>query len=209
MGIAAVVGASEFNAAAFEERWRSGSYDYLVAVDGGFAHLESVGAVPDIAIGDFDSLGYVPSGVPVEAHTPCKAASDMELGLRHLQAAGHSRAHVYGALGGRLDHTVANLQLLALLSEEGMELAAIGNDQVVAMLTGPGALELPRLDQGTVSVFSMSDEVDGLLEEGMRYAFDSPRLTNRSTRGLSNELIGKPARVTVGKGTLVIFHPLA
>ena len=67
---------------------------------------------------------------------------------------------------------------------------------------------LPLLDSGTVSVFALNDQVDGLFEEGMLYAFDSPQLTNRSTRGLSNELIGRPARVHIAQGTLIVFCPL-
>lgn len=205
----ALVGASDFNEDVFRRRVAEGAFAAVVAVDGGVASVRAAGVEPTVAIGDFDSLGYVPEGVPVQRHTPFKAASDMELGVLWAQHHGARRIEAYGALGGRLDHTIANLQLFARVSEEGAQVRLVGLDQQVAFLTGPATLELPPLPQGTVSVFAACDQADGVLEEGMRYSFDSPRLTNRSTRGLSNELIGQPARVSVGEGTLIVIFPLA
>ena len=208
METCAFVGASDFNEAHFAQQAEAGAYDAVIAVDGGYEALRRIGITPSVAIGDFDSLGYVPDDVPVQRFDPCKAASDMELALAYACEQGARRVEVYGALGGRLDHTVANIQLLARFSEQGMEASAIGLDQRVAFVTGPAVYELPLLDSGTVSVFALNDQVDGLLEEGMRYAFDSPQLANRSTRGLSNELIGRPARVHIAQGTLIVFCPL-
>lgn len=209
MATFALVGAADFNQEHFKRRTGEGAYAAVIAVDGGYRSVVEAGCVPSLAIGDFDSLGYVPDDVPVQRFSPCKAESDMELGLRHAREQGAGSVEVYGALGGRLDHTVANLQLLAKYSELGMQVSAIDSEQRVAFVTGPATYDLPLLDQGTVSVFSLCDQVDGLLEEGMLYSFDDPWLTNRSTRGLSNELVGKPARVSVGEGTIVVFCPLA
>ena len=209
MGICALVGASDFNEAHFRQRMEDGAFDLVVAVDGGYEALGGGGRRPPRCLGDFDSLGYVPSDVPVQRFTPFKAESDMELGLRYACEQGASEVEAYGALGGRLDHTVANLQLFAKYSERGLRVSAVGLDERVAFVTGPAAYELPHLEKGTVSVFALNDQVEGLFEEGMLYSFDSPRLTNRSTRGLSNELVGQPASVRVGQGTVVVFCPLA
>ena len=84
--------------------------DSCIAVS--YTHL-AVDCAPDLAMGDFDSLGYVPEGMSVKAFSPEKDASDMELALEEALARGADAVEVYGALGGRLDHTVANLQLLA------------------------------------------------------------------------------------------------
>lgn len=209
MGLFALVGASDFNEGHFARRMGEGAFEKVIAVDGGYEALRRIGCVPAMAIGDFDSLGYVPDDVPVQRFDPRKAASDMELALRCAWDRGARQVEAYGALGGRLDHTVANIQLFAKYSEKGVALSAIDLDQRVVFVTGPATYELPRLDQGTVSVFALNDRVDGLLEEGMLYGFDGPELTNRSTRGLSNELIGQPARVHVEEGTLIVFCPLA
>lgn len=84
----ALVGASEFNSEQFSARNGAGAFDAVIAVDGGFTSLADVGCAPDLAIGDFDSLGYVPEGVEVLVFPPEKDASDMELALGEAVARG-------------------------------------------------------------------------------------------------------------------------
>jgi len=205
----ALVAASDFNAAAFTDRWSAGAFDLIVAVDGGFAHLQSVSCDPDVAVGDFDSLGYVPTCKEVIEHPTHKDKSDLELALDYVLARGAGRVVVYGALGGRLDHSVGNLQMCARFAECGVAVELVDVECVVSVLVGPGTLELPRLERGTVSVFSAVDEARCVTERGMEYALEGENLTNRTTRGLSNELIGRPSSVTVEEGTLFVFHPIA
>ena len=204
-----LVATSDFNDRHFSERWSAGAFDAVIAVDGGYAHLEKARCAPDVAIGDFDSLGFVPEGCAVIEHPPHKDKSDLELALDYAAEHGFSRLFLYGALGGRLDHTVANLQMCARFAEQGAQVQLVGTDCLVSILVGPGMLELPPLERGTVSVFSAVDESCGVSERGMEYPLDNATLTNRTTLGLSNELIGKPAAVSVEAGTLFVFHPLA
>lgn len=204
----ALVGASDFNAGHFAARREEGAFDAVIAVDGGFASLTAAGCAPDLAIGDFDSLGYVPKGVEVLAFPPEKDASDMELALGDAVARGADAVEVYGALGGRLDHTLANLQLLASFAERGLEVAAVGERESVAFVVGPGELRLPAARSGIVSVFSLTDVSLGVVEEGLKYGLDGVVLTNRTSWGLSNELVGAPARIALESGTLAVFLPL-
>lgn len=78
-----------------------------------------------------------PRACPVKAFSPEKDASDMELALEEALARGADAVEVYGALGGRLDHTVANLQLLASFAERGLAVAAVGERERIAFLVGP------------------------------------------------------------------------
>lgn len=204
MGTCCLVATSDFNAQDFARR----SFDFVIAVDGGFTHLEAVGCVPDVCIGDFDSLGYVPKGMRAIEHPTHKDKSDLELALDYAAEKSFERVVVYGALGGRLDHSVANLQMCARFAEAGMDVELVGVDCAVSILVGPGTLELPAL-QGTVSVFSAVDESRGVTEKGMEYSLDNATLTNRTTLGLSNELVGQPATVSVETGTLLIFHNIS
>lgn len=169
--------------------------------------MESIGCTPDVCIGDFDSLGYVPEGACVIEHPTHKDKSDLELALDYMADKGFDRIVVYGALGGRLDHSVASLQACARYAETGVEIELIGIDCAVSVLVGPDELELPAT-QGTVSVFSAVDVSRGVTETGMEYPLDDAVLTNRTTRGLSNELVGRPATVSVEEGTLFVFHPV-
>ena len=205
----ALVAASDFNRGDFSKRWKAGAFDSVIAVDGGYAHLRMIDCIPDVSIGDFDSLGYVPEGDNVIIHPTHKDESDLELALDYVRSRGFDRVVVYGALGGRLDHSVASLQTCAWFAEQGMQVQLVDADCAVSILVGPGTLDLPLLDEGTVSVFSAVAESRGVSEEGMEYSLDNAVLTNRTIRGLSNELIGKPACVSLEEGTLYVFHPLA
>lgn len=209
MAICALVGATDFNGNDFLKRYKSGEIAYTVAVDAGLTHLKHIGVVADMAVGDFDSLGYVPKGKNVFCYPTQKDKSDMELAVEHAVGRGFDTLLFYGALGGRLDHTLANLQLCARYSEENIDITGIGDSYAVKLLTGPDMISLPVLKSGTVSVFAANDVVRGVVERGMAYSFDDEILSNRTSRGLSNELTGKEATVAVQSGTLYVFYPLS
>lgn len=208
MAVCALVGASNFNGSDFSARFARGTFDFVVAVDAGYAYLQDIGVQADVALGDFDSLGHVPTAVPVVKHPVIKDDSDMALAMDYAAGRGFDELYVYGGLGRRLDHTLANLQVFALYSERGLTVTAVDDSCVLRLLTGPGSFEIPARDSGTVSVFAACDEAVGVVETGMKYSLKGATLTNRTSLGLSNELEGKPARISVERGTLYIFYPL-
>lgn len=208
MKTCALVGAADFNAEHFKERYDAGAFEYVIAVDGGFAHLEALGVAPDMALGDFDSLGYVPKAPRVAQHPAKKEQTDMELALNRAKAMRHDRAYVYGGLSGRLDHTLANLQLFAAFSAKDMRVVGVGDTFEVTAITGPDTLELPALERGTLSLLSMSDKAEGVFERGLEYELDNATISNRTSRGVSNEFIGEEVLVGVEKGTVLVFSPL-
>lgn len=218
MATCALVGASDFNDACFRAEFAAGKFDAVFAVDGGFAALARTGVTPDVAIGDFDSLGFVPEAPEVLEYPVHKDESDMELALMLACERGFAEAQVYGALGGRLDHTLANLALFAAFSEKGLRVTAVDVPEkesaegvlgtALTFLTGPAKLELQPAPGGKVSVFSMSDACEDVTELGLAYPLDHVTLTNRTSWGLSNEFTESPATVSLAHGTLVVFHPI-
>ena len=208
MSYCALVGAADFNAEHFLYQWEDGFFDFIIAVDGGFAHLEAIGVKPDMAVGDFDSLGYVPQCRRVSRHPVKKDKTDMELAIEKALFWKQDNLYVYGGLSGRLDHTLANLQLFAKFSERGVYVTGIGEDFAVRALTGPDVYHLPPLDEGIVSVIAASDMVEGVFETGLLYSLDDESLSSRTSRGISNECIGQKACIGAEQGTLLIFHPL-
>ena len=204
----ALVAASDFNERHFLACDAAGSFDCIVAVDGGFAHLESVGRTSDVALGDFDSLGYVPQAPEVLSFPSHKDKSDLEIAFDYAIKHGADSVIVYGAVGGRLDHTMANLQMAARFAEEGVAVTFVTNDCAIRIVVGPSRFDLPLLEHGTVSVFSARDRAYGVVETGLEYPLDTEVLTNRTSLGVSNELTGQPASVSVREGTLFVFHPL-
>ena len=206
MGTCALVGAVEFNAKHFAAQ----AFDCVIAVDAGYVHLEKIGVVPDLVVGDFDSLGYVPDHPHVETHPSHKDASDIELAMDRAVADGFDTLVVYGCLSGRLDHTYGVLQLLARFARKGLRVFAVGDTFAVCALEGGkfGAIRFDAVESGTLSAFALSDEVRGVDEIGLEYPLDKAILTNDEPLGVSNEFIGKPATVSVEEGTLLVFFPL-
>lgn len=202
----ALVGAAPFNSHHFLEE----SFPVVVAVDGGYAHVSAAGVKPQFCLGDFDSLCYVPHEAEVEVHPAMKDDSDTALALSWAHEKGIASVAVYGALGGRLDHTMATLQGMVGFARKGMRLVAVGQDCLVAFLSGRGwnQLVLPAGLEGTVSVFAASDVARGVSEEGLKYGLDNVALTNDVTLGLSNEFTGQESRISVREGELMVFLPL-
>ena len=187
----------------------TGEGDFIIAADKGLLYLQNLGITPNLVIGDFDSLGYIPRAKRVSRHPVNKDASDMELALQRAANYRHTDIYVYGGIGGRLDHTLANLQLFAAYSERGFYVTGIAEGFAIRCVTGPDVFTLPdNVEKGTVSVFAANDRAEGVIERGLEYSLDDEPLTNRTSLGLSNELIGQEATIAVESGTLYVFYPL-
>ncbi|MDO5042004.1 MAG: thiamine diphosphokinase [Slackia sp.] len=202
----ALVGAASFDSAHFAKE----RFDAVVAVDGGYASLADSGFSADFALGDFDSLGYVPCDVPVERHPSMKDDSDTALALDWARLRGYSSVALYGVLGGRLDHTHASIAALVGAARLGTCAVAVGEGCVVCALSSAGCrvLELPAAESGTFSVFSFSDKACGVCETGAKYEVEDVELASDVTLGLSNEFVGRPVRIEVSSGDLIVYLPL-
>ena len=177
--------------------------DLLIAADGGYAWLKERGLKPDLVVGDFDSMAE-PAGVAHLVRLPKeKDETDTMAAVRLGRARGYRRFHIFGGTGGRFDHTLANLQLLAWLSRRGEEGRLYGPDWTAAAITG-GTLEFGPEHRGMISVFAHSDTVQGVTIEGLKYSLSGAELDNGFSLGVSNEFTGVPARVSVKEGTLLI-----
>lgn len=208
MSVCALIGASDFNEEQFRLMDEAGEFDYVVAVDGGLRSLEQIGRKADLAMGDFDSYGSVPRGMRTVQFPEEKDESDMELAFLRAKRLKFTDVVVFGGLGGRLDHTLANLSLFARFSEEGMNVCAVGDRELLVFLTGPNVFESPAREDGTVSVFAMNDKVTGVFERGLKWELDDVELTNRTSLGLSNRFQANAVMIGVEEGTIVIFYPL-
>lgn len=180
--------------------------DFVIAADAGLQYLEQCGIYADIIIGDFDTLGAVPAGSNVIRLNCEKDDTDMLAAVREGMKAGYERFHIYGGTGGRMDHTLANLQVLAYLSEKGIQGFLYGKDSILTMITDK-MLSFAPVSSGYLSVFSYSEKAEGVFLQGLRYPLENATLTNTFPLGTSNEFIGEPSSITVRKGTLLIVFP--
>lgn len=110
--------------------------DLIIAADGGYSYLKQMEIEADVLLGDFDSLEIVPEHRHLIRHSPIKDDTDMALAAAYAREQGCSRFLIYGGLGGRLDHTIANLQLLTGLSRNGAEVYLIGEGVIITAISG-------------------------------------------------------------------------
>lgn len=179
--------------------------DLIIAADGGLKHLEKSGIKPDIIIGDFDSFGAIPDGDNVIRLKPEKDVTDMYAAVEIGLSKGCKHFEIFGATGGRLDHTVANIQLAASLAEKNISHSVHGNGFSFVSVRN-GEISFPSDLQGYISVFAHSDECVGVSIKGLKYELDNAVLSNSFSLGVSNEFIGKESKVSVKKGTLIIIY---
>jgi len=177
--------------------------DFLLAADGGLRHTDVLGIVPNEILGDFDSLGYTPEGArvfPVE-----KDDTDAMLAVRRGLSLGYREFVLYGSLDGpRLDHTVANFQTLQYLADQGAVGYLAGNTTMVTVVKN-GAIAFPAGAAGTISVFCLGPDAEGVTLEGLHYPLENGTLTSGFPLGVSNHFTGKKARISVRKGSLLVL----
>lgn len=178
--------------------------DLCIAADGGYAQMQLHGVDPDLVVGDFDSLGYVPPHPHILRHPVEKDDTDTALALSEGWNRGYRNFHIYGSLGGRLDHTLANVQLLCGLTEQGGRGRLVGPGMTVTAVHN-GTLELEGEPGQTLSVFCLGESAQGVTLEGLKYTLDHAAMTAQVPLGVSNEFLDRPARITVEQGTLVVM----
>lgn len=176
--------------------------DLVIAADGGYAHLREHGMSPDLLVGDFDSLGYVPDHPHVVRRPVEKDDTDVALAIQEGWAVGFRAFRIYGGLGGRLDHTLANLQLLCGLTRRGGTGFLSGRDAAVTALCG-GRLEFPAGYEGVLSLFCHGERAEGVTLTGLKYPLTGAALSCDVPLGVSNEFTGRPASVSVAQGVLL------
>lgn len=199
MGKCVIFCAAEFDALAVP----LGPEDCVIAADGGLKHTQKLGIIPDVILGDFDSLGYAPEGAnvfPVE-----KDDTDAMLAVRRGLQLGYREFLLYGSLDGpRLDHTIANFQTLQYLCDHGAFGYLVGNTYIVTAVEN-GCLRFPAGLEGTVSVFCLGSDAEGVDIAGLYYPLKDGTLTAGFPLGVSNHFTGAEARISVRTGSLLVL----
>jgi thiamine pyrophosphokinase len=185
--------------------------DFLIGADGGTRHCLALDRRPHAVVGDLDSLEpeivaqLATQGVAIERHPPAKDKTDLELAVEYGIRHGATELLLLGALGGRLDQTLANLLLLARagwsipikLAEEN-QLAQIMRDEDYLVLDAPVG--------STLSVMALSEQVTGITYTGLEYPLVDFTLPIGSTRGVSNVVVKAPATISIRSGVLLVVQ---
>jgi thiamine pyrophosphokinase len=189
--------------------------DRLIAADGGLHHLQLLDRVPDVLIGDLDSVepdeveAVRQAGGRVERFPVRKDKTDLELAVRLALAEGAGDILVFGALGGRWDQTLANLLLLAHADFRSVRLRLLDGTQQIYLIQAAARIEGRPGD--TVSLISLQGDARGVTTDGLEYPLQNGELCFGSTLGISNVLVGEQATVSVQDGLvacIVIGQPI-
>ena len=194
-----IVGAGEYSSLVTPDE-----NDYIIAADGGYAELDFRGITPNLVVGDFDSLGELPNHPNIIQSPVEKDDTDMMTAVKAGISRGFVEFIIDGALGGRLDHTIANIQTLVYLLHNKAKGYLLGRDMSATAISN-GSIAFTADAIGRVSVFSISGNAQGVTISGLKYPLDNGTLAYDYPLGVSNEFIGKTARISVKDGILLVM----
>lgn len=184
--------------------------DLVVAADGGAANARRLGLHPSVIIGDMDSIAPADraeleaAGVQLVSYPANKDATDLELAVRYAVEEGAQTITLVGAMGGRPDQSLANVFLLTLPILNGVVVRLVGDGWEAFSVWG--LLELPGRAGEVVSLIPLTPEVSGVTTAGLFWALNNATLRFGSSLGISNEMTGATARVSVSQGLLLVVH---
>jgi len=176
----------------------------VIAVDGGFLRAQAAGVAVHVLVGDLDSLpeAPLPTGLEVVRHPMEKDATDLELALDYAVSLSPEKLHLFGALGERLDHTLANLNLL---ERYDVPITVHHGPETLHTVSRELVLEGARVGD-RVSLIPLSSQVTGVRTQGLRYRLNGGALRRASSQGISNEVTALPCVVSVKGGRLLVIH---
>lgn len=178
--------------------------DLIIAADGGYSTLKKLNIKPDLVVGDFDSLGEAPENENVIKHPIKKDDTDTLLAVKIGLEKGYKTFVIFGAIGGRLDHTIATIQTATFVAENG-GIAYIydGNHTVTAIKNSN--IKFSKDAKGYVSIFALSGVAKDVTINGLLYELNDTDITPHFPVGVSNEFIGKESEIIVKDGILTII----
>jgi thiamine pyrophosphokinase len=183
----------------------------VVAADRGLEHAEALGLEVAVAVGDFDSaspeaiLAAERAGVRIERHAVAKDETDLELALDAAIELRPARILVLAGRGGRLDHELSTLLLLAVEKYASAQVDALVGEAKVHVVRG--ARELEGVPGELLTLVPAHGAAEGIRTDGLAYPLQGETLDAGSTRGVSNVFVDSTARVTLERGVLLAIRP--
>lgn len=180
--------------------------DIIIAADKGLETLKELKIRPDYIIGDFDSLGYAPKGENIIKHPKIKDDTDTMLCVKKALNLGYKYFEIYGCIGGRLDHTIANIQTASFVAEnKGIAVFFDVDNKTALTVIKNDSISFTSDCSGNISVFSVCNKSVGINETGLLYEVSNGVITADFPLGVSNEFIGKNASISVENGKMCII----
>lgn len=174
---------------------------YIICADGGIDKALEEGITPNMVVGDMDSAKTVPKGIEFFRALPEKDETDTLLCIDKAMEKGFLDIVIVGGTGGRLDHTIANLQTLKYAADKGANVS-IKDGKNTAFILKTGSVRIPK-ENAYLSLFAYTEECM-VSVSGVKYPLQSHKLTSSFPLGVSNEFASAHADITVEQGSLLV-----
>ncbi len=177
--------------------------DIVIAADAGIINAQNFNIEPDYIIGDFDSLGYTPADSNTIIHPVEKDDTDTMLAVKLGIKKGYKDFRIFGGIGGRLDHTFANIQTASYIAENDGNAVFYGNNENFTVIKNNG-IKFPKESKGNISIFALED-CKNVNINGLYYELENGFLSTNFPLGTSNKFNGNEATISVEQGKLLII----
>jgi thiamine pyrophosphokinase len=181
--------------------------DLIIAADGGTRHLSKLGHMPDVIVGDLDSLQgeqrdrLQAAGVEMKIFPAEKDKSDLELAIMHAKEVGASQVTMLAALGRRWDHSMANLLMAAQTEFAEMDIVFLHGVERLFFIRKKVDV---RAEIGTrLSLIPLGADAIAVRTQGLAYTLDGENLYFGSSRGISNLFTEEKASIELEAGLLL------
>ncbi|MDY3005613.1 thiamine diphosphokinase [Anaerococcus sp. AGMB00486] len=176
--------------------------DYVIGVDRGYTYLNALKA--NLIIGDFDS-SVEPNYPDKIVLKPEKDVTDLYAALEIAIKKNYKNIIVYGGLGGRLSHTIANIKILFEFKKKGINISLKSKNKL-AFIINKDFKEEEYIDDFYVSVFALEDDIKDLSLKNLKYELNNYNLKSYQSLGVSNETLNKPFEIKFSNGMLLVIY---
>ena len=183
---------------------------FVVCADSGITHCNALGLCADLWVGDFDSSDFeelsalsAANGTHIIRLNPVKDDTDTEHALDCVLERGYRDIVLFGGIGTRLDHSIANVFLMEKALDKGAVLTIV-NDKNILHFVRNETIILKRNSMKYVSILPLEDVV--VSNFGFMYPLNNEKLYRASSRGISNEIIGNEASITISGGAALVIE---
>ncbi len=206
MGKCIIIAASDFD----QKLLIKENNDFLIVADAGYDNFKKITNLNNkdinLLIGDFDSLKEIPNDVNIRKLNPIKDDTDVLDAIKYALDLGYKEFELYGCVGGRVEHSLANISALAFIKFNGGHGRIINDKQIIELLEEED-IEFDEHNEGYISVFAFSEKAKVSIHN-MKYNLNEQVLSNDFPLGIDNEFIGKQSKIEVHSGKVLIIYYL-
>lgn len=187
-----------------------GKVDRWIGVDGGCRILDAWQILPHFIIGDMDSIPqallkkYQEYNIPNIVHPRAKDETDLELALELALKSNPSQVTILGAIGDRLDHTLANILLLSRCLDKGIPAKIMDEQQSIYLVDNK--LKLQGKPGDLFSLMPIKGVLKGVSLRGLEYPLENATLDFGTPQGLSNIFVASQVEIQIQQGLAMVFH---